>query len=506
MYRKVDPDGTLPESFNFPHGGKLASDNRWVTMAQLIPWSEFESEYAQNFASSIGAPAKSFRMALGALIIKEKLGTSDRETVEQIRENPYLQYFIGLSSYSNEIPFDASLLVHFRQRISINLVNKVNQKMVKKLREATTPQSESNKKEAEEPSDSVLRGKLLLDATCASADITYPTDISILDRARMQTEKIVDILYKSIQELCQKKPRTYRNKARKDYLSITKQRRPSPSKKRTAIKKQLQYIKRNLSHIERLIELGAHLKNLSKRQYKLLLVCHEVYRQQAWMYEHKTNKVDDRIVSLTQPHVRPIVRGKAGKHTEFGAKISASSFEGYVFLDRISWDNFNESGDLIAQVEAFKEFTGHYPESVHVDKIYRTLDNRAWCKKNGIRMSGPPLGRPPAHVSKEKKKQAAEDERVRQAIEGKFGQAKRRFSLDRVMVKLDNTSLTAIAITFLLMNLVAGLKRLLWLFLCQFSSVTIGGGSVIIKNYVCGSQLKQKLNLSACSNLRSNFF
>ena len=249
----------------------------------------------------------------------------------------------------------------------------------------------------------------------------------------------------------------------------------------------MQYIKRNLSPIERLIELGANLKNLSKRQYKLLLVCHEVYRQQAWMYEHKTNKVDDRIVSLTQPHVRPIVRGKAGKHTEFGAKQSASSFEGYVFLDRISWDNFNESGDLIAQVEEFKEFTGHYPESVHVDKIYRTLDNRAWCKKNGIRMSSPPLGRPPAHVSKKKKKQAAEDERVRQAIEEKFGQAKRRFSRYRVMVKLDNTSLTASVITFLLINLVAELKRLLWLFLCQFSSVTIAGGSVTIKNYGCGS-------------------
>jgi IS5 family transposase len=96
VYRKVDPDGTPPESFEFPQGGKLASDNRWVMMAQLIPWSEFEAEYAENFASSMGAPAKSFRIALGALIIKEKLGTSDRETVEQIRENPYLQYFIGL--------------------------------------------------------------------------------------------------------------------------------------------------------------------------------------------------------------------------------------------------------------------------------------------------------------------------------------------------------------------------------------------------------------------------
>lgn len=193
----------------------------------------------------------------------------------------------------------------------------------------------------------------------------------------MQTEKILDILYESIKDICHKKPRTYRKKARKDYLAIAKQRRPTQSKKRTAIKKQLQYLKRNLAHIEKLIELGATLQNLSKQQYKLLLVCHEVYRQQTWMYQHKTNRIDDRIVSLTQPQIRPIVRGKAGKATEFGAKLSASSCDGYVFLDRISWDNFNESGDLIAQVEAFKEFTGHYPESVHVDQIYRTRSNRA---------------------------------------------------------------------------------------------------------------------------------
>jgi len=84
-------------------------------MVQLIPWLEFESEYAENFPTDMGVPAKSFRMALGALIIKEKLGISDRETVEQSRENPYLQYFIGQSTYSNELAFEPSLLVHFRR-------------------------------------------------------------------------------------------------------------------------------------------------------------------------------------------------------------------------------------------------------------------------------------------------------------------------------------------------------------------------------------------------------
>jgi hypothetical protein len=214
------------------------------------------------------------------------------------------------------------------------------------------------------------------------------------------------------------------------------------------------------------------------------------------MYQHKTNRIDDRIVSLTQPHVRPIVRGKAGKATEFGAKISASSCDGYVFLERISWDNFNESGDLIAQVEAFKEFTGYYPESVHVDQIYRTLSNRAWCKERGIRMSGPPLGRRPAHVSKATKKQAQEDEKARQAIEGKFGQAKRSFNLDRVMAKLDNTSKTTIAIAFLVMNIMAGLLRLLWLFLCQFLLITTGKKAKITKNYVLALQPKHKLKFS----------
>ena len=177
------------------------------------------------------------------------------------------------------------------------------------------------------------------------------------------------------------------------------------------------------------------------------------------MYENKQNRIDDRIVSISQPHIRPIVRGKAGTPVEFGAKLSASCWDGYVFLDRISWDNFNESGDLLKQIEEFKKNIGVYPESVHVDKIYRTRANLALCKERGIRISGTPLGRPPKNSSKATKKQAKLDEGVRNCIEGKFGEGKRRFSLDRVMAKLADTSETAIAITFLVMNLSKLLRR-----------------------------------------------
>jgi hypothetical protein len=452
VYRKAEFASSPPSEFELPFGGRLSSDNRWVKMAELIPWSEFEAEYAENFPTEKGLRAKSFRMALGALIIKEKLLISDRETVEQIRENPYLQYFIGQSSYSNELPFDPSLLVHFRQRISPNLINQVNERMVEKMRELT-PVKPEKKKDSDAKNESPNRGKLIIDATCAPADITYPTDLGLLNKARVHTEKIIDILYKQLKGQIPKKPRTYRNLARKDYLAVAKKRQPTRKKRRQALKKQLQYIKRNLANIEQLIDSGATLEGLNKKQYKTLLVLTEVYRQQQWLFNNNKQSIEDRIVSLSQPHIRPIVRGKAGKSVEFGAKLSASCFEGYVFLDRMSWDNFNESGDLKAQVEAYHRFTGYYPESVHADRIYRTRENRAWCKEKGIRISGPPLGRPPANVSKSKKRQALEDERIRNAIEGKFGQGKRRFGLNRVMAKLDNTSSTVIAITFLVMNL-----------------------------------------------------
>ncbi len=105
-----------------------------------------------------------------------------------------------------------------------------------------------------------------------------------------------------------------------------------------------------LAEDNRWVKMAQLIPCLSQKQYKTLLVLTEVYRQQLWLFENKKQSIEDRIVSLSQVHIRPIVRGKAGKPVEFGAKLSASCFEGYVFLDRLSWDNFNESGDLKALI------------------------------------------------------------------------------------------------------------------------------------------------------------
>lgn len=141
-----------------------------------------------------------------------------------------------------------------------------------------------------------------------------------MNEDREHTEKVIDKLYKTQKSKLKAKPRTYRKQARKDYLLVAKSKKVSKKKRIKALKKQLGYLKRNLSYIDELIELGASLTLLKKSNYKLLLVVQELYRQQLWMLENKAKRIDNRIVSLTQPYVRPIVRGKARQGTEFGAK------------------------------------------------------------------------------------------------------------------------------------------------------------------------------------------
>jgi len=115
----------------------------------------------------------------------------------------------------------------------------------------------------------------------------YPTDLGLLNLARLHTKKIIDSLYKHIKSKFHQKPITGRNLAIIDYLVVAKQRRPSRNKRRKATHKQLQYIKKNLAHIEQLIELGASRESLNKKQDKTLLVVAEVYRQQQELFKIK---------------------------------------------------------------------------------------------------------------------------------------------------------------------------------------------------------------------------
>lgn len=477
MYKHNSRQLELP-NFSLPFEGHLSSENKWVKYASLIPWEEFEKAYSDHFQSNTGRDPLPVRMALASLIIKEEMKLSDRECVAQIIENPYLQYFCGLKSFITEAPFDPSLLVSFRKRFPSDILLEVNKAILERIQKQKSssentknpPDSGSNKPKLEQtpkekPEKPANKGKLLVDATCAPADITYPTDLKLLNKAREKTEKTIDILHKDLVATSDsngKKPRTYRKLARKQFLLVAKAKKPGQKKIRKACRQQLGYLRRNLETIDKFISdpcTDTGLSVLNRRLYKSLLVVSEVYRQQKWMYENRVHRIDDRIVSIDQPHIRPIKRGKAKAETEFGAKITISLVDGFSFVDKISWDNFNESTNLIAQIESYKTQFGYYPESVHADKIYRNRDNLKYCKACGIRLSGPKLGRPKklteANISeiKAEKRLQRQDASDRNAVEGKFGQGKRRYGLGKVMAKLDATGKTAIMMSFIVMNL-----------------------------------------------------
>ena len=183
-----------------------------------------------------------------------------------------------------------------------------------------------------------------------------------------------------------------------------------------------------------------------------LLVIPIVYAQQKQMYENETHKCEDRIVSLQQPHVRPINRGKRPNPTEFGQKLHLSVVDGFTYLEKTSWNNFNEGKDLPQTVENFFRRNGCYPTAVLADKLYQTRENRNYCKARGIRLSGPALGRKGKAAKEENETQMYQDACERNVVEGKNGTAKRRYGLDRIMSKLDETSKTEAGFAILMMN------------------------------------------------------
>ena len=443
--------------FNQPLGMKMNPNNRWVKKAALIPWDTIEIEYAKLFPSKTGMPAKPLRMALGSLLIQKQYQYADEELLEQLRENPYYQYFIGLAGYTDEYPFVPSLLVEFRKRLSEDILNEINEMIIEYAQQQATNGSDDNSDDEHKSNgtggshdDNKNEGTLILDATCAPQNIKYPQDIELLNESR---EKLEEMLSRLCDEHNFFRFRMYREKARKDYLSLAKCRKRGVKKISKAIKKQLQYIRRDLGYMDVLI--NANNVELSDKDRALLDVLEKVYEQQKYMFDNNTHSVEDRIVSISQPYIRPIVRGKVKSPVEFGAKLDLSVDEmGMSRIEKLSFDSYNENSVLKTAVENYKERTGHYPERILADQIYRSRDNISYCNSLGIRLSGKRLGRPRKESdSKAEKLTAYKDNTDRIEVERKFSLAKRKFGLGLLLTKREDTTRSSITLSVIAMNI-----------------------------------------------------
>jgi hypothetical protein len=459
----ISPNQLTLVGFESPFAQSLDPNNRWVVLANNIPWDILVSTYEDRLKNgTMGAEGINPRVAIGSMILKHICNMSDRETVLQIQENMYMQYFIGYSSFSTEPPFDPSLFVDFRKRLGIDQINFINEAILglshskgdKKADTGNDLNSNGGGLQAdvsalpeikETESLPTHKGSLITDATACPQDIAYPTDLNLLNDAREKSEELIDKLHSP--RLHGRKPRTYRNVARKNYLRTAQKKVKSKKQIHNAVKKQLGYLNRNIKSINRLLDQYDEFP-LNRKDHKYLFVITTLYEQQQKMFSEASHSIEHRIVSIHQPHVRPIVRGKTNAYVEFGAKINVSIMNGFAFLDDFSWDAFNEGTRLMSTVAKYKQRFGYYPEEVMADKIYCNRANRAELKLLGIKLRAKPLGRPTA-VDVEHVRPGE-----RNPIEGKFGQGKTAYGLNRIKARLAQTSESWIATIILVLNLI----------------------------------------------------
>ena len=447
MYKPSDYDYEQLSfiNFNTTCGMQLDMNNEWIRITKRLPWRAWEELYRVMFPSSTGNVAKPCHMVLGSLILQMRMGFTDRDLVKQIQENPYYQYFIGLEAFQHTEPFARTLLVEWRKRVDLSFVIRAND-----LLYDATPQSFAFRRKPGKSRYGTLLATQICDATVAPQYIRYPQDTSLLNEARVKLEGMIDF-FCAMYGL--QKPRMYRKVAHKEYLSFAKSKRPSKERIRSTVKAQLAYVRRDLGYIDEFMHQGYAP---ARKQINNIITIHLLYEQQKYMYENNTHKVENRIVSISQPYVRPIVRGKAKTPTEFGAKLHLSIDEtGFGRIEYLSFDAFNEEPMLIDALNAYKYRNGCYPERVLVDRIYHTRENIRFCKENDIRISGPKQGRPTTDdkTLRKEERQATRDNADRIEVERYFSTAKRRNGMGLINKKREDTSLSTIAMSVLVTNI-----------------------------------------------------
>jgi IS5 family transposase len=438
MYRRRDRKTMplFPELF--PFGGKLDENNRWLRIAELIPWEELEKEYAKHF-SDVGRPATDAQLVIGLLLLKHMTGLSDVGVVQDVLENPYMQAFCGFEKFVTEELLDPSTLTKQRERLGLEFFKELEAKTYKLLIDRKIIKA---------------RG-MLVDATVFPEKIKYPNDVGLLNDVREWLDRQI----KRLGKMVGKKYRTYPRRSRKEYLNFSKKKTKTKKAINKAKKQMLQYVRRNIKHLKDAIEkIKARGGKVKEHIREKLGVAEKIFNQQWEMYKRKINRVDDRIVSLDRPYVRPIKRGKQGKKTEFGGKGALVEVGGFLFLDHFEHRAFAEEELLSDHLAGYMDRFGKLPPYASMDAKYGTEENRELAEELGVRASFKRRGRKPKTVDSQdrwfKKKQ-----RERNRIEGGFGNGKEHYRLDGVRYSIKDGSEIWVRAGILAMNLKAAANK-----------------------------------------------
>lgn len=426
----------------FPFGGKLDENNRWLRIADLIPWNELEEEY-RGYFSDIGRPALDAHLVIGLFLLKHMTGLSDREVVLALIENPYWQIFCGFEHFVTEDALDPSSLTKLRQRLGVKYFKKLEEKTYRVL---------INRR--------IIKGKgLLVDATVFPENVKYPNDVGLLNDVREWLVNNIKTLGKKVG----KTYRTYPRTARKTYLNFAKKKRKTKKAVKQAKRQMLQFVRRNLKQLEDIIiTLGEAGQEIGHVIVEKLRVARTIYVQQMTMYKENVHTIKDRIVSFHRPYVRPIKRGKeGGKKVEFGPKGVLSHVDGFLFLDKLDHDNYSEATTEVVreQIKNYETRFGKNPSSFTGDKLYGSRKNRDLMEEEEIRGAFKPLGRK-GKQARSSDRWLRQKQKERNRIEGHFGHGKSHYNLDRILYHGEEGAEMWIRAGILGMNLKTAVARM----------------------------------------------
>ena len=299
------------------------------------------------------------------------------------------------------------------------------------------------------------------DATCYESEMRYPTDPKLLWEG---IEKSYRIMCEFSSRLNLHRPRTKFLDVQKANLGYRKQRRRTKSQTRKIIRRLLDLLGKILKEIRRMErENDGADKLLTDREKGDLDIITKMYRQQKNHFRSKDcrESIKDRIVSISKPYVRPIVRGKEVKSVEFGAKVNNILVDGISFIEKLSFNAFNEGTRLVHCLKMHKRLFGVEAKKVGGDTGYAGTENRDYCKENGIQTSFVKRGRPFSEEKKEKDLVRQELARVRAtAMEGSFGTQKEHYDLKRVRARTKQTEILYIFFGIHTANVVQLAKRI----------------------------------------------
>ena len=280
------------------------------------------------------------------------------------------------------------------------------------------------------------------DATCYESEMRYPTDAKLLWEG---VEKIYATMCELSGRLGIHRPRTKFLDVQKANLTYRKQRKHSRSQTRKITRRLLDLLGKILKEIREIERGNENAENLLiVREKSDLEIITRMYRQQKNHFRNNDGResIPNRIVSLSNPHLRPIVRSKEVKSVEFGAKFNNKLVDGISFIEKLSFNAFNEGTRLIHCLKTHKRLFGVEAKKVGGDTGYAGTENKDYCKANGIKTSFAKRGRPFGEKKKEKDLVRKELARVRTtAMEGSFGTQKEHYDLRRVKARTKRTEI-----------------------------------------------------------------